>query len=815
MQAINLAKKILDGLQPFMSRRNIVTILMLIILLLATSIRLLGIRYGLPYTFHTDEPTILDRALRMLRVGDYNPHFFNYPSLTIYLQAIVYALYFMVRVTKHTTHIIHIEDMPNHFFYLPGRLATTLIGIMTVGLTYFVGKRMYGEEKGTRIGLVAALFLAVTPIHVEESRWITPNVPTGFFVLLSFYFAYLVWEKGEWYHYLFAGLSAGLAASSKYNGLLVIVSLLIAHLLSSKSEHAYLLLGVMVFPIGFLMGTPYALIDPAQFLFGFRGEQIHYKFYGHPGAEYDFWWYGRYLYQTGGLLLSLTIITGFIYGFFEHWRKHLILIAFPCTYFTIISSYLVKFERNLVPMVPFLALCGALGVEVGYKLLSIYLFRNFRVKYGLLALIRIMMPFVLIVHPVSLAVRYGLLLTRTDTIVMTAQWVTAHLPNNSIVCTGYEEFAPRYIPPIPETQFIVLPIPYEQLKTAPSAFYTLCNYFIANEQLFAPLPEWKLLQRFDPVTLNHPGRRFGIYEIPSDKSKVVDEILEDFNDPGILSRLQWQQGAEKATATIAESALTIAYPNTPKVADVVFFDFPLNIDLKGGLALLLHIRLALGSYLTMETIVDGQYWCPPYLNYYQGTGEWTTIAVPLPSGHQLNAIRISVSEPDEIPITPWYSLSIDWLKIRRIIAERSEIVLENFEENFGDKWSAFGMNNVQGKFTVQDGILTLAYENNLSQEDIYAYVYNLPQPLAGVAALKMRVKIYPGTLFTVDVVKNGELVAPRFLNYYPGTGEWEEIVIPVDGRLDSITISIGESGGQTTTPSYRIDIDWIKAIVSK
>ena len=505
---------------------------------------------------------------------------------------------------------------------------------------------------------------------------------------------------------------------------------------------------------------------------------------------------------------------GLIYGFFEHWRKHLILIAFPCAYFTIMSSYLVKFERNLVPMLPFLALCGALGVEAGYKLLSIYLFRNFRVKYGLLAL-RIMLPLVFIVHPVSLAVKYGLLLTRIDTIVMTAQWITNHLPNNSIVCTGYEQFAPRYIPPIPENSFIMLPIPYEQLKEAPPAFYTLCDYFIANEQLFTPFPEWKLLQRFDPVTLNHPGRRFGIYEIPSDKSKMVDEILEDFNDPSILSQLQWQQGAEKASATIAESALTIAYPNTPKIADAVFFDLPLNVDLKGNLALLLHIRLAPGSYLTMESIVDGQYWRPPHLNYYQGTGEQTTVVIPLPRGHQLNGIRISISEPDETPITPWYSLSIDWLKVRRITLESAEIVIEDFKENLGDRWSAFGMNNIQGEFTVQDGILTLAYENNLSQEDIYAYVYNLPQPVAEVVALKMWVKIYSGTLLTVDVVKDGEMVAPRFLNYYHGTGDWEEVIIPVNGRLDSITISIGEPGGHSITPSYRVDIDWIKAIVEK
>jgi hypothetical protein len=149
----------------------------------------------------------------------------------------------------------------------------------------------------------------------------------------------------------------------------------------------------------------------------------------------------------------------------------------------------------------------------------------------------------------------------------------------------------------------------------------------------------------------------------------MDEILEEFNDPAILSRLVWQQGADKASVTIAESVLTIVYSNTQGVADAVFFDLPLNIDLREALALLLRVKLAQGSYLTLETVVDGQHWRPVNLNSYQGTGEWTTLIIPLANGQHLNAVRISVSEPDETPRTPGYALSIDWLKIRRIVPE--------------------------------------------------------------------------------------------------------------------------------------------------
>lgn len=147
--------------------------------------------------------------------------------------------------------------------------------------------------------------------------------------------------------------------------------------------------------------------------------------------------------------------------------------------------------------------------------------------------------------------------------------------------------------------------------------------------------------------------------------------------------------------------------------------------------------------------------------------------------------------------------------------EGQEIVMEDFNESSMGKWFPFGNNNVQGDFVVLDGILTLTYQNNLLQRDIFAYRYNLTEPIAGVVAVKMRVRIYPGTRLTADVDVDGELVSPRFLNYYPGTGDWEEVIIPVGGTLNSLTIGIGEWSEGDNSPSYRVEIAWIKAIVER
>lgn len=129
------------------------------------------------------------------------------------------------------------------------------------------------------------------------------------------------------------------------------------------------------------------------------------------------------------------------------------------------------------------------------------------------------------------------------------------------------------------------------------------------------------------------------------------------------------------------------------------------------------------------------------------------------------------------------------------------------------QWVRLSANNIDGTFQIDNGVLLMTYNNDVTKRDIFAYVLQLEQPIDNVMFVKMRVKISSGTNLTVDIVKDNQLITPRFLNYYPGSGEWEEIVIPIDGRLETVTVGISEPNAERTTPIYRIEIDWIEAIV--
>lgn len=75
-------------------------IIIISILILSTFMRFTGFLYGLPDYPDPDEPVVISKAVNIFK-GDLNPHFFNYPSLFLYINAII------VGCTNCVYHLLH------------------------------------------------------------------------------------------------------------------------------------------------------------------------------------------------------------------------------------------------------------------------------------------------------------------------------------------------------------------------------------------------------------------------------------------------------------------------------------------------------------------------------------------------------------------------------------------------------------------------------------------------------------------------------------------------------------------------------------
>ena len=165
-----------------------------LILAVALVIRLIGINWGLPYVFYPDEALIVNHAAAF-GTGDPNPHFFIYPSLYMYVLFFVYGMSYVLGwltgVFSSTNDFGGLFFNDATIFYLPGRLIAAFSGVATVALVYIYGRRAYDH----RVGLIAALFLTFSIMHVEFSHYVKTHVPAGLFVMAALLNAWSVYSE--------------------------------------------------------------------------------------------------------------------------------------------------------------------------------------------------------------------------------------------------------------------------------------------------------------------------------------------------------------------------------------------------------------------------------------------------------------------------------------------------------------------------------------------------------------------------------------------------------------------------------------------
>src|SRR3954469_22232690 len=129
--------------------------------LLGAALRFFPIWFGLPYSHaRPDETTALGHAAAIL-AGDPNPHFFNWPSLTLYLFAGAFTAASAIAGT-----------LARMDYFLIARAAVALAGPATILVVARIGRQI--ADNGT--AAIAAAFLAVAVVHVRDSPFATTDI---------------------------------------------------------------------------------------------------------------------------------------------------------------------------------------------------------------------------------------------------------------------------------------------------------------------------------------------------------------------------------------------------------------------------------------------------------------------------------------------------------------------------------------------------------------------------------------------------------------------------------------------------------------
>jgi 4-amino-4-deoxy-L-arabinose transferase-like glycosyltransferase len=532
------------------------------LLLLALGLRLVHLDWSLPHVY--EEATPLHIAWQMWgwdRNGtiNLNPEFFNYPSLTMYVHfAAQGVLYLVMRVTGGIESasdwlVMYMTD-PTPLF-LTARFINVAFGVGTAWIVFRTAHLL----GGTAAALAATALIAVNPFHIARSQMVEVDVPLTFFTALALHTAARISTRGWKRDYLLAGISTGLAASTKYTGILLLLPVCLAHLLIARShrstgKHDDLPLRNLVFAVTLALATfavtsPFVIIDAHESIRDFRVEREHMDVGHFGGAEQP-----AVLFYAGALARELvgipTLIAALIgIGYFAvrgKKRDAVVFTSFIAVYLTVISTWTMKTERYLLPILPPILILAGAGLATAIRGLKKRLpAARYRAATAVL---------LVLVFGVNLRQYVGQTQSyQRDTRTDAADWIEHHVPAGSYLVL--EPYGPNVIgPPIlmtldpglrkqvidrigREHLFAVQTIPMFQTAPERSAhFYSLdlypnADYFVTSSGvgsryrrdpvLFAPQIAFydELEHRFEKVQEFAPARagglRLAVYRRPS------------------------------------------------------------------------------------------------------------------------------------------------------------------------------------------------------------------------------------------------------------------------------------------------------------
>ena len=177
-------------------------LLPLLIFALAFALRYPCVEKGLPYTHEWDEPFVINHAIRIMKTGDWNPHFQVYPGGYIYLQTVPATVAAMrmagqglieyVSELRNDEDTLYLWTVSHPDIYRTCRQVAVLLGSLMALATFLIGRRFFN----TTAGVVAGLIVACSPVAITMSATVVTDVPAALMMTVAVGFALAILQSG-------------------------------------------------------------------------------------------------------------------------------------------------------------------------------------------------------------------------------------------------------------------------------------------------------------------------------------------------------------------------------------------------------------------------------------------------------------------------------------------------------------------------------------------------------------------------------------------------------------------------------------------
>jgi Dolichyl-phosphate-mannose-protein mannosyltransferase len=379
------------------------------------ALRVWGLGYGLPHPQGRPDEEMLVQRLLGFDTGDPNPHWFMYPTFFLYL------LYAWVKIALAAgaaagavtgaplAEWLHRDPAT---LYVVARALCAVLGTLDVLAAFALGRAVWS----VRAGLVAALLVAVSLLHVRDSHFFKPDVAVALATTTTLLAAVRLAGRPTLGAAALAGVACGLGMSVKYS-VTLLVPLVVAAFQGGRAGVWRRLAVAGAAALATLVVTsPYMVLDWRTF----AGWMAYARFlvrYGGEGIGTGFAYHARYSFLLAhGAVFSLFAVGACLAC--VRVRPLLPVNAFLAVSAVQLGLSSLAFTRYATPLLP------ALSVVVGVAFVRLV----DRVRSGLpRAAVAAALLTALVDHSLSASIHWDRLAARPDTRILARRWLDAHV----------------------------------------------------------------------------------------------------------------------------------------------------------------------------------------------------------------------------------------------------------------------------------------------------------------------------------------------------------------------------------------------------
>ncbi len=362
--------------------------LLIIIFLIGFSLRLYGMRWGLPSYFHPDERQVMFKTTD-ISWQDPNPHFFAYGSLPIYfLKGVMFTLDrangLIVDTVKKMNPSAETLRKLNHNFprvyknfksmTLTGRVLSALFSAWTILIIYLLACLLYRKK----VALLASAFFAFSVLSIQQAHFYVVDGPQTFLAVCAMYFMVKTAVGDRSRDYYYSGLFLGLAMATKFSSLPLYVTYVLAQFLGvfygkrkGWSSWFNWIGGAVLSLLVMTACMPYWILDHKQWWHDISEQSRMVR--GIARLPYTIQYVDtkpfiylikNMVFWSMGIPLGIAAYIGFgtaIYRFFTKSSDigNRLILSYIVPLFFLNSTFQVKFLRYTLPLFPFFAIFAA------------------------------------------------------------------------------------------------------------------------------------------------------------------------------------------------------------------------------------------------------------------------------------------------------------------------------------------------------------------------------------------------------------------------------------------------------------------------